>query len=259
MTGRVDGHDSRALLDILDAERRATGEQGDGVVREWSPDRTACRIVYADVPPGRAAGMVEDERRRAADGDYEVEWKVYSHDPAAGALAAALTGTGFEADDTEAVLVLDLDEVGPGGFALPGEDVEIRTVSDGAGLRDVAQISTLLGRSDVAAETSRLAGLLADGTVSIHVAYLAEEPVSCGRLHYGVTASVAELAGGRTVPAHRNCGLFTAVVRHRLDEAVAARRRWVFVDALPTSEPILTGRGFVAVTETRPYLWESAR
>lgn len=210
--------------------------------------------MFADVPDA-AAVVVRAEQRRAGIGGYELEWKVYEHDPSARALTSALAAANFEADDPEAVLVLDLDEAGAPGLALPPEGVEVRSVRDEAGLGDVAHVSALLGRSDVAAETSRLAGLLADGTVSIHVAYLWGEPVSCGRLHYGFTASVAELAGGRTVPAHRHRGLFTAVVRHRLDEASAAGRRWVFVDALPTSEPILTKRGFVLVTTTRPYRW----
>lgn len=244
----------RAATEVLDAERRACGEAGDGVVREWSADRSECRIVFAEIPDA-AAAVVGAEQQRARRGGYELEWKVYEHDPSATELASALVAANFQADDPETVLVLDLEKVGANRGAPTPEGVEVRTVRGEAGLRDVAHISGLLGRNDVAAETRRLAGLLVAGTVSVQVVYLAGEPVSCGRLHYGATPAVAELAGGRTVPAHRNQGLFTAVVRYRLDEASAAGRRWVFVDALPTSEPILAKRGFTAVTTTRPYRW----
>jgi predicted GNAT family acetyltransferase len=62
------------------------------------------------------------------------------------------------------------------------------------------------------------------------------------------------LAGGRTSPAYRRRGLFTAVVGARLREAAARGRTHVFVDALPTSEPILLRRGFEFVALTQPFV-----
>ncbi|HEY5258280.1 MAG TPA: hypothetical protein VIJ12_07850 [Candidatus Baltobacteraceae bacterium] len=80
--------------------------------------------------------------------------------------------------------------------------------------------------------------------------------MSCGRIHYGPTPGVAELADGRTVTTHRRQGLFAAVAAARLREAAARGRRYVFVDALPTSEPTLTRLGFVALTTTQPFTYE---
>jgi len=50
--------------------------------------------------------------------------------------------------------------------------------------------------------------------------------------------------------------LFAAVAAARLREAAARGRRYVFVDALPTSEPTLTRLGFVALTTTQPFTYE---
>ena len=129
---------------------------------------------------------------------------------------------------------------------------------DARGLADVAAISAQIGRRNVEAETERLSAMLRDDpqALSIHVAYVGGEPVACGRIHYEHSPDVAELAGGRTVTTQRRRGLFTALVASRLREAAGRGCRYVFVDALPTSEPTLTKRGFTAITSTRPYLYE---
>jgi hypothetical protein len=50
--------------------------------------------------------------------------------------------------------------------------------------------------------------------------------------------------------------LFTAVVAARLREAAARGCQHVLVDALPTSEPILTRFGFAALTSTQPFSYK---
>ncbi|MHB8144629.1 MAG: GNAT family N-acetyltransferase [Vulcanimicrobiaceae bacterium] len=215
-----------------------SSSDGSGLFREWSPDRSECRIVFSDLSPSQLAVAVHDEQAKARDGGYALEWKVYGHDPATG-LTDMLVAAGFEASDVETVLVLDLDTVE--GCRFDGPPYETRRIHDDRGLADVAAIS--LG----AMLRERPEGL------SIHVAYLDGEPVSSGRIHYGHSADVAELAGGRTVPARRKRGLFSAVVAARLREAAARGCRYVFVDALPTSEPILSKLGFAALTSTQPF------
>ncbi|MHB8178495.1 MAG: GNAT family N-acetyltransferase [Vulcanimicrobiaceae bacterium] len=243
-----------SLLEILDRERRLLGSSSDGsgLFREWSPDRSECRIVFSDLSPSQLAVAVHDEQAKARDGGYALEWKVYGHDPATG-LTDMLVAAGFEASDVETVLVLDLDTVE--GCRFDGPPYETRRIHDDRGLADVAAISRQVGRQDVEAESNRLGAMLRERPegLSIHVAYLDGEPVSSGRIHYGHSADVAELAGGRTVPARRKRGLFSAVVAARLREAAARGCRYVFVDALPTSEPILSKLGFAALTSTQPF------
>lgn len=243
------------LRSALDRERLSAGpvEEPGGLVHEWSADRSESRVVYCGCPPDRIAETVRARRDRARAEGHELEWKVYAHDERPG-LAEALEEAGFEADDAELVLAVPLDP-------LPSFDVpecEIRVVRDEAGLEDMARISRAIGRRNVEAETRRLAAHLADGTdsLSIHIAYVDGEPASCGRLQYGRTKGFAELAGGRTVPEYRKRGLFTALVAVRLRAAALRGCEYVFVDALPTSEPILRRCGFVEVTGTRPYVYE---
>ncbi|MFB9906925.1 GNAT family N-acetyltransferase [Allokutzneria oryzae] len=242
------------VLDDLDRQRCALGVSDGAVVREFSPDGTECRIVFAYCADSEIEDVIGAEKARADAHGYSVEWKVYSHDALSG-MEERLLAAGFEAEPVEQVLVLPLTEDAVAAFDSPG--VDVRRVRDEAGLRGVAEISRSLGRGDVDAEVSRLSDVLRESPaeMSVHVAYLDRVPVSCGRLHFAEDSQLAELAGGRTNPAYQRRGLFVAVVGSRLREAVERGRTHVVVDALPTSEPILLKRGFERLTSTQPFAY----
>ena len=64
----------------------------------------------------------------------------------------------------------------------------------------------------------------------------------------------AGLFGGVTLPEFRGRGLYKATVARRAELARERGYRWLYVDALPTSRPILERLGFVKLTTTRPYV-----
>jgi GNAT superfamily N-acetyltransferase len=57
-----------------------------------------------------------------------------------------------------------------------------------------------------------------------------------------------------TLPEYRGRGLYRATVARRAELAREAGYRWLYVDALPTSRPILERLGFVTLTTTTPYV-----
>ncbi len=58
-----------------------------------------------------------------------------------------------------------------------------------------------------------------------------------------------------TVPAWRGRGIFRALVAYRAGLAAARGYRYLQVDALPASRPILQRLGFKPVASTTPYVW----
>ncbi|MDB5295009.1 MAG: acetyltransferase, partial [Phycisphaerales bacterium] len=76
-----------------------------------------------------------------------------------------------------------------------------------------------------------------------------------GRLYTHPASAFAGLYGGGVRPAYRGRGFYRAVVAARARDAVAAGARYLQVDALPTSRPILERMGFAKVTETWPCEW----
>jgi predicted GNAT family acetyltransferase len=249
----------REMLRRLDHERRQAGESGaEGrVVRERAHDASECCIVYSQCTAAEIDEVIRGEVSQARASSYRLEWKVYGHDTPAN-LTERLLAAGFEAQAAESLMMLPVNQETLAAFRAPA--VDIRRVRDREGLEHVAAISRQIGRTNVEEEMARLAHTLA-GTpdrMSVHVAYADGVPVACGRIYFRDDSDFAELSGGRTRTTHRNRGLYTALVATRLKEAIQRGRKYMFVDALPTSEPILRRRGFQRLTDTQPFIYAPA-
>jgi hypothetical protein len=244
------------LLRRLDFERRNDGEpsiKGD-VIRERSPDGSECLIVYSHCMPEALDEAIRGEISLAETRKYTLEWKVYSHDSPPN-LKDALLAAGFVPMPVESLMVLPVNEETLEAFDAPA--YEIKRISDSERLEDVVAISREIGRTNVEEERTRLALTLQNtpDQMSVYVAYVHGEAVACGRIYFKHNSEFAELCGGRTKTTHRNQGLYTALVAKRVREAFERGRKYAFVDALPTSEPILRKRGFQFLAFTQPFVY----
>ena len=245
------------ILNRLDFERRGTGEAslyGD-VVRESSLDGSQCVIVYSRCTTTEEVDeAIHNEILLAQERKYILEWKVYDHDTPLG-LKDRLLAAGFEPGPVESLMVLQVREEALAAFEAP--EYDLKHIDDSAGLDDVAAISREVGRTNVDNEKRRLALTLRDAPdqMSVYVAYIDGEAVACGRIHFKENSQFAELCGGRTKTTRQNRGLYTALVAARLKEALERNRKYLVVDALPASEPILRKRGFQFVTHTQPFVY----
>jgi len=89
------------------------------------------------------------------------------------------------------------------------------------------------------------------------VAYNENMPVSIGRVEFeSQTGVFAGLFRGATLPEHRRKGFYTSLVITRLQEACKRNYQYAYVDALPTSEPILTKLGFTRISTSYPMIWK---
>jgi GNAT superfamily N-acetyltransferase len=90
-----------------------------------------------------------------------------------------------------------------------------------------------------------------------YIAYVGTEPASVGRLYTHPDSCFAGLYGGGTRPSFRGRGLYRAVVAARARDAIADGARYLIVDALPSSRPILERLGFEWLTDTWPCDWRA--
>ena len=246
------------LLDLLDEERCRSGNPSkeEDVVREISPDGDECTIAYSHSTEHQIDAVISREVSEARLRRYRLEWKAYSHDKP-GTLRDRLAAAGFEPAPAEQVLYLPISQSALSRF--DNQAIEIRKVRRPEELEAVAQISRDIGRKHVESEQRRLAAMLerSPRAMSIYVAYWEGDPVACGRVYFPEQSEFAELAGGRTKTAFRQRGYYTALIGARMREALQRRRRYLRVDALPTSEPILMKRGFQYLTSTQPFVFDS--
>jgi GNAT superfamily N-acetyltransferase len=212
-----------------------------GVVR--AVGHYAC-IGYSKLSEASADHAIAGQVAYFTSLGQEVEWKVYGHDGPRD-LGARLAAHGFEAGETETLMVFDLAR----DLQPPPPDLSlvIRRVRDETGLNDLIAV-----RSEAFGGDTRMTDLfearLCDPTLGLFVAYAGGAPVAAGRLEMPPGRSFAGLWGGGTVPAFRGRGIYRALVGERASEAKRLGYRYLHTDARHTSRPILERLGFVPLT-----------
>ncbi|MBP1136022.1 hypothetical protein JOE31_002254 [Arthrobacter sp. PvP023] len=184
-----------------------------------------------------------------------VEWKTRGHDAAPG-LHDALLGNGFEADETESIMIghalaLNVDVQLPSGVTLRRVDQEpdIRAMS--------AMQDEVFGGpvSDSNAE-ALLRRLAEDDGMELWVAEHGGSIVSAGRLEPVPGTEFAGIWGGATREQWRGRGIYRAVTAARAQSALRQGKKLIHSDSTECSRPILERYGFLRVSTTTPYRWQ---
>jgi hypothetical protein len=120
--------------------------------------------------------------------------------------------------------------------------------------------------AQVFGERFRFESELADGVLTGstqirgYIAYADNnQPVSMGRLYTHPESWFGGLYGGGTIAAHRGRGFYRALLAARARDARASGAKYLLVDALPTSRPILERLGFQHLTDTWACEWTPDR
>jgi GNAT superfamily N-acetyltransferase len=246
----------QAILDRLDYERRhlampgTTREMRDHVSRVSGPYHA---VAWSSLTADNADAIIHHEIEHHRNLGVEFEWKLYTHDTPSDMLLR-LQRHGFEIGPREAVLIYDLADP-PQWLHLGTQSV--RRVGNLDELEIYRRVINGLERESNESIISDLADALRAGS-SHHRGYIAydgDSPVSIGRLYTSPDSHFAGLYGGGTLPAFRGRGHYRALVAARARDALAAGARYLQVDALPTSRPILERLGFQWLTDTWPCEW----
>ncbi|MET9449961.1 GNAT family N-acetyltransferase [Streptomyces cinerochromogenes] len=229
-------------------------ERTGGVVRQVADASAWNGVLWSALDTEGADRAIQDQIARFTGLGREFEWKLYSHDEPAD-LAARLLAAGFRAEPAETLMVAEvadliLDTAPPAG-------VRFVRATDPAGADLVVDVhEKAFGTDGTRLRQQLLARLAADPGTVVAVAALADgEPVAAARMELVPGTAFAGLWGGGTVPQWRGRGLYQALVAHRARAAAARGYRYLHVDALPTSRPILERLGFHALGTTTPYLY----
>jgi hypothetical protein len=246
--------DLDAIRQRLDDERRYLAR--DGETLHVLPHLTRifngpqCTVSWSSLDESNADDVIAGEIAYHKSDKRAFEWKFYSHDTPVD-LLSRLQRQGLVAGPAEAVMVYDLSE-GPPSCAIEGCSVVcIEKVDQIADYRLVAEESL---RKDYSFTCGKLAEGIASGSTQHlgYVAYLGAEPVGIGRLYTHPLSVFGGLYGGTTRAEYRGRGFYRAVVAARAADAIKLGARYLLVDALPTSRPILERLGFQRLTDTVP-------
>jgi GNAT superfamily N-acetyltransferase len=236
----------------------AIGEQAGPVVR-WFPagGEGWSGIVWSDLDAGTADRVIAAQVAFYAARAEEFEWKLYSYDQP-GDLAQRLAAAGFVAEETESLMVADCAQIAaPGGadVALP-EGVRLVPVTDEAGVEQMIEVHDRVFGPDPRLRDSLMTQLRNSPDTTVMVLAMAgDEPVCSARVAFAPGSDFAGLWGGGTLPQWRGRGIYRALVGYRARLAADRGYRYLQVDALPPSRPILERLGFACLATTTPFIW----
>ncbi|MCL8011653.1 GNAT family N-acetyltransferase [Streptomyces sp. AS02] len=255
--------DHASILALYDRDMRE-GAQPDSpdarierigrVVRQVSSARGWNGVVWSDLDAASADAAIAGQIAHFTGLGLEFEWKLYGHDLPVD-LGQRLRDAGFTAQPEETLMIgevaaLTLD-------AEPPEGIRVLPVTDAKGVDLVAEVHEKAFGTDSSRMRHQLLARLAadpDSVVAV-VALAGDTPVSAARMELVPGTRFAGLWGGGTVEAWRGRGVYRALVAHRARAAVDRGYRYLQVDAMSASRPVLERLGFTPLTTTTPYVY----
>lgn len=256
--------DRKEVLARFDEQRRTSEwrifrrEETPLVVRHIDLLGTTSVVSFSRLNEANADEAIREQVAYFKELGHSFEWKYYEHDQPPD-LKERLAAHGFEIEESEAFVVLDIENPPPALLAPISHD--IRRVSDPDNLRDVFGIQEEVWQEGFGELEAFVAETLRHypDEIAIYVAYVDDVPVSSAWMFFNTGSAEANdfvgLFGGSTLPEYRKQGIYTALVAVRLQEARRRGVRFLTVDASPMSRPILEKLGFQFLLYTTPCMW----
>jgi hypothetical protein len=239
------------------ADEPGTRIEADGTIVRWiAPEgQGTSSVTWSRLDPATADAVIAAQVAFFRARNQAFEWKLYDYDQPAD-LAQRLLAAGLQPEDTEVLMVADAAQT---AVELPLPDgLSVREVTGEAGLDLIFGLHEGVFGEDGARFREGLRAVVREAPESIGmvIAFAGDEPVSAARVEFVTGADFAGLWGGGTLPQWRGRGLYRALVARRARMAADRGYRYVQVDALPTSQPILDRLGFARLASTTPYIWD---
>ena len=253
--------DNQELLQLFDREQRIEIEYPEmrkdllpGIVRFVRPAPGMSFVLYSRLDETSVDAAIEAQVAYFSALGQPFEWKAYTHDTPAD-LPERLRARGFEVEDPEAVMILDL-HAAPESLLGPLPD-GVRRLERREELGEVKAVLAQVWGGNFDWVDRRLGGdMEIPGYLSVYTAE-AEGQIGCvGWIYFHAHSQFASLWAGSTLPDLRRRGLYTAVLAARVQEAVRRGYRYLVIDAGPESKPIVARHGFSLLTEAYDCEWK---
>ncbi|MEV7731389.1 GNAT family N-acetyltransferase [Streptomyces sp. NPDC088921] len=256
--------DHVAVLALFDRDMRegaqpdgpgARVERVGGVVRQVAAEHGWNGVVWSDLDASNADKAIAEQIAYYTGLGREFEWKLYGHDLPFD-LGQRLRAAGFTAEPEETLMIAEVADLTLD--VEPPEGIRFLPVTDRAGVDLVADVHEKAFGTDSSRLRHQLLARLQDDpdTVVAVVALAGDVPVSAARMELVPGTRFAGLWGGGTVESWRGRGIYRALVAHRARAAVERGYRYLQVDAMATSRPILERLGFEPLTITQPHVYQ---
>jgi GNAT superfamily N-acetyltransferase len=247
--------DQRFDVEYPTMRREVVGE----VVRLVDTDQDGeGSVIYSRLDEARVEAAIREQVAYFESIGQDFEWKVYDYD-APPDLKERLAAHGFEVEDPDAIMVLDLEQALETLFWPARQTGDVTRITHPEGIVDVMAVEEAVWDGDYDHLGHFLARTLVDHPhrLSVYLVYVDGVPVSAGWIIFPDRSQFASLWGGSTLSEYRGRGLYTALLATRAREARRRGVRYLTVDASPMSRPILEKFGFEVIAYAFACKWKS--
>lgn len=228
-------------------------ESTEFVTRHISLHNDKGFILYSNLTEENADKMIEEEMEYFKSLSQSFEWKLYDYDQPVN-LKERLVAKGFTVEDSEALLVLDLNSAATVvEHKIPAE---IKPIITEQGIDAIVKLEDEIWGTPHAKLGEQLKRNLTKDPDHLYLygAYADGKLVSAAWMYLHENTSFGSLWGGSTLPEYRNKGFYTSLLAVRAGQAMKKGYTLLTVDASPMSSPILQKRGFQFLAYTNPCL-----
>lgn len=247
-------YDEHERIHLIEADTRR--EEADGVVRYVNLLSPRSFVLHMAVHDTAVDTTIEQQIAYFESIGHDFEWKVFSYDQPAD-LAERLARRGFEIEDTDTIMALDLSHL-PDALARPVTH-DVRRITEPERVRDILAIQReVFEDDDDTFIVKYLETTLRErpNEISLYAAYADGKPVSGSWLRLPTHSPFASLWGGATLAPFRGRGLYTALVAIRAQEARARGYKFLTIDASDMSRSICEKQGFVKFCTAVACVWK---
>jgi GNAT superfamily N-acetyltransferase len=213
-------------------------------------------VIYSRLDETEVEDAIREQVTYFESMGQDFEWKVYDYDTPPN-LKGRLAAHGFEVEDPDAIMVLDLEEA-PEVLLRPSTH-KVKRMTRPEGIKDVMAVEEAVWDGDYSDLGHFLERTLVEHPhlLSVYVAYVDEVPTSAAWIVFPEDSQFGSLWGGSTLSEYRGRGLYTALLGVRAREAMERQVRYLTVDASPMSRPILEKFGFQVIAFAYACKWRN--
>jgi GNAT superfamily N-acetyltransferase len=250
------------LLELFDKEQRVEaewpGSQRDAnprSVRFFNPEFNEGFVAYSHLDETNADAEIEAQIAFFLAKNAGFEWKYYDYDTPTD-LPARLLAHGFQSDEPEALMVLDMHKAPDFYWSMPLPPMQ--NITTEAGVMEVMKMKSEVWNEDLTELGRQLVSTLQEhpDRMEMFAVMDGNRIVSAARIEYHPGTHFAGLWGGSTLKEYRGRGYYTALLAVRARRARELGYRFLTVDASSMSRPILEKHGFQILGVTTPYHWK---
>ncbi len=219
-------------------------------------DSDASYISWSQLTPDTADAAIERQVSFFRGRSSRFEWVVHTHDQPPD-LGARLEAHGFvKSDDPGSDMVVDLDDLPQEIWNL--DTSMIRRVTTPEEIDAVIAMENEVWKMDLSRVGRSLKRDLekTPERVSILAIFKGTQVVSAAWSFYLVPEVFVGLYGGSTGAEYRHRGYYHGLLTARAREALERGYRYLYVDAGPESQPILSSLGFQCLGVATCYDWK---